>query len=343
MVATLNAAAALGGSIGLVSGWLSLEQFTERLPFGSAVLGGLALGLLVAVPQAVVAVLSLRGSPAAAAGSVAAGMGMVVWILVEVAFLRVFAGLQVVYLVVGLLQVALGFQLARHDPGLSAAALARMVGAVVADVPRFLTAPCYRRWHQRWGATDDEVAADMPGDAELPRAAYAATRAISISASPETVWAWLVQVGADRAGWYSDDLLDHGGLPSARTISPAWQDPAPGDVVAMSRRTPPPDGTFFTVHSFDANRWLLWTKKDSTWSWRLSPEGEGTRLVTRVRAEYDWRHPAVAVLGVVLMELGDFAMMRRMLLGLRDRATSELVPESLTPAELTPAEDVEAD
>jgi hypothetical protein len=213
-----------------------------------------------------------------------------------------------------------------------------MVGAVVADVPRFLTAPCYRRRHQRWGATDEEVAAAMPGDAEVPRAAYRATRAISISASPETVWAWLVQVGADRAGWYSDDLLDHGGIPSARTISSAWQHPAAGDVVAMSRRTPPPEGTFFTVHSCDAPRWLLWTKRDSTWSWRLSPEGEGTRLVTRVRAEYDWRHPPTAALGVVLMELGDFAMMRRMLLGLRDRATSGPVAEHLTRAE-----DVEAD
>jgi hypothetical protein len=38
------------------------------------------------------------------------------------------------------------------------------------------------------------------------------------------------------------------------------------------------------------------------------------------------------------MELGDFAMMRRMLLGLRDRATSGLVPERLTRAE-----DAEAD
>jgi hypothetical protein len=338
VVAALNAVAALGGAVGLVTGWLSLEEFTERLPFGSAVLGGLALGLLVAVPQAWVAVLSLRGSSATAAGSVVVGLGMVLWILVEVVFLREFAGLQVFYVAVGLLQVALGFLLARHDPGLSPGALARMVGAVVADVPRFLTAPSYRRWHQRWGATDDEVAAAMPGDAELPRAAYRATRAISIHASPEIVWAWLVQVGADRAGWYSDDLLDHGGVPSARTVSPTWQRTTIGDVVAMSRRTPPPDGTFFTVQSYDAPRSLLWTKSDSTWSWRLSPEGEGTRLVTRVRAGYDWRHPATATAGVVLMELGDFAMMRRMLLGLRDRATSGLVPERLTRAE-----DAEAD
>lgn len=46
----------------------------------------------------------------------------------------------------------------------------------------------------------------------------------------------------------------------------------------------------------------------------------GTRLLTRVRAVYDWSKPHMALLGVVLMEFGDFAMMRRMLLGIRHRA-----------------------
>jgi hypothetical protein len=45
-----------------------------------------------------------------------------------------------------------------------------------------------------------------------------------------------------------------------------------------------------------------------------------TRLVTRVHAVYDWTRPAMALLGVVLMEFGDFAMMRRMLLGIKERA-----------------------
>lgn len=45
-----------------------------------------------------------------------------------------------------------------------------------------------------------------------------------------------------------------------------------------------------------------------------------TRLVTRVHAVYDWRHPLTAVLGVLLLEFGDFAMMRRMLRGIKSRA-----------------------
>jgi hypothetical protein len=291
------------------------------LPFGSAVLGGVALALLVCLPQSVLTLLALRRSSAAAATSLLVGSLLVLWILVEVAFLHVLAGLQVVYLVVGVVQVGLGILLGQHDPGLRPRALIAMAWAVVADLPRFALAPFHRRHHLRWGATPAEVAARMPGDDALPEASYVATRAIDVAAPPEEVWPWIVQVGADRAGWYSDDLLDNAGRPSTRLVHLDWQRTRPGDVVSMSPRTPPPPGTFFTVDSFDPPHWLLWSKSDSVWSWRLEPvDGGGTRLVTRVRASYDWHRPALALLGVLLMELGDYPMMRRMLLGIRSRA-----------------------
>jgi hypothetical protein len=70
-------------------------------------------------------------------------------------------------------------------------------------------------------------------------------------------------------------------------------------------------------------RWLLWRKPDSTWSWVLRNLGGGrTRLVTRVHVRYDCSSPASAALGLVLMELGDYAMMRRMLQGIKQRAES---------------------
>jgi hypothetical protein len=57
--------------------------------------------------------------------------------------------------------------------------------------------------------------------------------------------------------------------------------------------------------------------------WRLTDLGGGhTRLVTRVHAAVDWRYPVTAILGMVLMEFGDFAMMRRMRLGFGERAES---------------------
>jgi hypothetical protein len=198
--------------------------------------------------------------------------------------------------------------------------LRRQVGSVAADLPRFLTAPLYRSWHLRWGATDAEVAAAMPGDDLLPRAQYRPTRAISIDAPPPAVWPWLVQVGRGRAGFYADDLLDTPGRPSLRKIDPDLQNLEVGQWVSMSRT--PSERTAWKVDSFAPDEWLLWRKPDSIWSWVLRDLGDGrTRLITRVHGLYDWsHHPAIAAFGVVLLEFGDFAMMRRMLLGIKERA-----------------------
>lgn len=103
------------------------------------------------------------------------------------------------------------------------ARLLRQVGEVVSDVPLFLTAPLYRRWHCTWGATPVETVATMPGDHVLPHAQYRCTRAITIEAPLADVWPWLVQVGGSRAGFYSDDLLDNLGRPSAEVIVPELQ------------------------------------------------------------------------------------------------------------------------
>jgi hypothetical protein len=204
----------------------------------------------------------------------------------------------------------------------------RQIGTVLADLPVFLTAPLYRRWHLGWGATAEEVAAAMPGDALLPHAQFRATRAISIDAPPAAVWPWLVQVGCLRAGWYSNDLLDNLGRPSATTILPELQHLEVGQWVPMAPSARPSAVTAFRVDSFEENAWLLWTKPDSTWAWRLTPVGDtGTRLVTRVHAARDWRHPLLALLGVLLMEFGDFAMQRRMLRGIRARAEALAQPQ----------------
>ncbi|MCU1503393.1 MAG: hypothetical protein JWM12_2747, partial [Ilumatobacteraceae bacterium] len=50
------------------------------------------------------------------------------------------------------------------------------------DLPVLLTSPMFRRWHLRWGATADELAGDMAGDAVLSSARFRATRAITIAA-----------------------------------------------------------------------------------------------------------------------------------------------------------------
>jgi hypothetical protein len=81
----------------------------------------------------------------------------------------------------------------------------------------------------RWGATDEEVAGPYPGAEFVPEGKRSPTMAITIEASPEQIWPWLVQMGWDRGGWYSWDLLDNGGRASAREVHLEWQDIAVGD------------------------------------------------------------------------------------------------------------------
>ena len=74
---------------------------------------------------------------------------------------------------------------------------------------------------RRWGATDAEVAAPYPGADLVPGGKRGATMAATIDAPPSRVWPWLVQMGCDRAGWYSWDRLDNGGIPSGRGSTPS--------------------------------------------------------------------------------------------------------------------------
>jgi hypothetical protein len=204
---------------------------------------------------------------------------------------------------------------------MSAREVAGAVADVVAASPRFLAAPLLRSKHLRWGATDEEVAANMPGDEIVPRASFSATRAITIGVGPADVWPWLVQLGFGRAGWYSYDLFDNAARPSARRVLPEFQHPNVGDWVPMSSKVN--ETTAFKIRELEPNRLLLWAKPRSTWAWTLRPldGGRKTRLVTRLRQDYDWRgSPATTLLTLILFELGDFPMMRKLLLGVRERA-----------------------
>jgi hypothetical protein len=206
-------------------------------------------------------------------------------------------------------------------PATTSAGLLRQLADVISDVPLFLVTPLLRPWHRTWGATPQEVAAAMPGDDLLPRAQYRCTRAITVKATPGEVWPWLVQVGVGRAGWYADDLLDNFGRPSAGEIVPELQDIHVGQWLAFIPH--PSERTAFAVDSYTAEEWLLWRTPNRTWSWRLVRlPGERTRLISRMHTLYEWHRP-LALLTVLLMEVADFPMMRRMLRGIRDRAETE--------------------
>jgi hypothetical protein len=194
-------------------------------------------------------------------------------------------------------------------------------------VPIWVGTPVMRPWHMRWGATQAEVAGAMPGDEVVPRAQFNATRSITIDATPTDVWPWIAQLGYRRAGFYTYDQVDNAGEPSADRIIDEYQDLKVGDEIPMWHES---DGLSiaYEVDSFDAAEWMLWVHRphegqtpDSTWSWRLSRAAAGrTRLVTRMKQDYRWETPRLAVFNLVLMEFGDFAMERRMLKGIKVRA-----------------------
>jgi len=165
-----------------------------------------------------------------------------------------------------------------------------------------------RPWQLRWGATDEEVAHPH----------FNATRAITIHARPEQIWPWLVQIGFGRAGWYSYDWIDNLGRPSADRIVPELQNLKVGDHIALSK------WTYETVAAIDPYRSMLWggdgsSATDGTWAWGLYPLDEhSTRLVVRMRGRYAWLSPTIFLL--LLVDVFDIVMMRKMLLNLKARA-----------------------
>jgi len=110
-------------------GALSMQpEATARLPWGSPVVGGIALLLCVAVPNAMLAALSLRDDNRVATAAVGVGLLLVVWILVELAFLRELSFFHPLYVGIGVLLVLLGGRLrvsagVEHSPTASTSSI----------------------------------------------------------------------------------------------------------------------------------------------------------------------------------------------------------------------------
>ena len=128
-------------------------------------------------------------------------------------------------------------------------------------------------------------------DTFVPDAIFTSTHAITINAPPEQVWPWIAQMGAGRAGWYSWDVIDNGGVPSSSTIVPRLQTVAPGDIMPGV----PGATDAFVVAAVDPPRALVLTVPDGhgdnavAWEHLLDPlAGDRTRLIVRGRASSRW-------------------------------------------------------
>ncbi len=208
---------------------------------------------------------------------------------------------------------------------ITAQALMIWTGGVVAIV---MYLKVLRHVFLTWGATADEAARTLPGDDLIPHSGSPTTNAVTINAPPSLVWPWLVQMGPDRAGAYTYDWVENLlglNMHSADRIVPEWQTMNVGDAFPLGK-----NGPSLQVEALESERTLVLAYPDGTWSWVFVLEplvGHRTRLITRNRAPADRLSDR---LRLEVMLPGAFLMMRKMLLGIKERA-ERLASEQQSP------------
>lgn len=90
-----------------------------------------------------------------------------------------------------------------------------------------------------WGATPEECAHTWPGDDYTPHSLGICTRAVTIHAAPEQIWPWIMQIGQDRAGYYSYTWLENlfrAEMSNTLFLVPEWQHRTVGDDLWMAAK-----------------------------------------------------------------------------------------------------------
>jgi hypothetical protein len=206
-------------------------------------------------------------------------------------------------------------------------------GAIIAAVSIliimiYLYLTWWRPRQLRWGATNEEIRCIMPGDEIVGLPSFNATRAVTIQASPSEIYPWIVQMGLNRAGWYSYDLLDNLGRKSEEEVLPIFQNVQVGTLIPMS----PNNNLGLWVKGFKTDGWMLWWDKkgNATWVWGIYPKGRcDCRLVSRKRIKYQW--VGRGIFFNILIEFFDILMMRKCMLGIKRRAELIAVKNPVLP------------
>lgn len=167
-----------------------------------------------------------------------------------------------------------------------------------------LVPPATRRFTDAWGATPEEVAAKLPGDELFPAEREVSTKAITIAAPPEVVYALIQQMGQHRAGWYGwdwfYDATKSSGFVDGRSstrIVPELQGVKVGDRIQINDmvayevvRADPGEAFVLAAGSLTPEQLGsgtvpdVWTENTMAWVLRPTADG-GTRLLLRTRAD----------------------------------------------------------
>ena len=194
-----------------------------------------------------------------------------------------------------------------------------------------LLTPFLRPARSHWGLDEQAAQRAHPGDDLVPMPRWQWTHAIEIERSCARVWPWIAQLGADRAGFYSYQWLENlagCALRNAEAIHPEWA-LREGDALVLHPKMPP-----LRVVSLEPERGLVaYAAPDErareegrpwaavTWAFLLEPLGrDRCRLVSRYRCATSDDLATRLSLGPTVVEPIGFAMDRRMLFGVKERA-----------------------
>jgi hypothetical protein len=194
-----------------------------------------------------------------------------------------------------------------------------------------------RPWYLQWGATSEERSQSLPGDEIIPRAVYQQTRAITIDAPVDRVWPWLAQLGQDRGGFYSYDVLENlvgCEMPVHDDLRPDKQSWKLGDKLWMYPPEKAGGAGFATLRTFLPGRALGFASRaigtpldaveDGSWSFIVLPIGDdSTRLLIRgrsLRPTSPGPPPVGRLLDLMFFEPIHYVMERRMMIGIRQLA-----------------------
>jgi hypothetical protein len=167
-----------------------------------------------------------------------------------------------------------------------------------------------------WGATAAEVQMALPGDEFIPPESVVSTRAITINAPAETVWAWVAGLGQERGGFYTYTFLEN--LFGTRMVNA--EDHPLGEPVKVGARFSyygdGPEKTYGIIDLVEPGKVL----SIHGWTYFLQPiDARTTRLIIR----YPFQ-PGQTLIGNIIyytmFEQAHFIMESGVMLGLKQRA-----------------------
>lgn len=211
-----------------------------------------------------------------------------------------------------------------------------LIVLLVLAIPAFIYHFGLRHWCLHWGTTAAEAHGTLPGDELFPSYTGEATHAITIHASPDKIWPWLMQIGQDRSGFYSYTFLENAfgcDMPKVEQLVPGWKPRTPGETVwfcnpkrfngegKMIPAVVETDRAFAMVSVADWQRIQSGNRAhDAIWSFTIEPAANGqSRLIARIR---NGPPPTLGsrLMGRLFWEPAHFVMEQKMLRTIRDLA-----------------------